>query len=220
MAVHNPAITVPPVQQPEPSKGERTRERLLDLAYEAVIRKGFAATCIEELVEAAGITKSGFFYHFRDKNDLAQQLLERYMAKNVAVTEQLTERARDLNSDPLHGYLVFLKFYAEFMDEVAREEPGCLIATVAFQEQAFTADVRSVNAEIVRRWREGAVDWLERIARVYPPRPGVDFDAMADSFIALGIGSLAIAKAVKDPGVAGRLVLGYRETVRQTFAAA
>ena len=59
------------------TKGERTRERIMDLAYQAIVEKGFAATSIEELVEAAGITKSGFFYHFRDKNDLARQLLAR-----------------------------------------------------------------------------------------------------------------------------------------------
>ena len=46
-----------------------TRQKLLDLAYDSLIRKGFAATSIEELVEAAGITKSGFFYHFKDKRD-------------------------------------------------------------------------------------------------------------------------------------------------------
>jgi TetR/AcrR family transcriptional regulator, transcriptional repressor for nem operon len=51
--------TRPTVQQD--GKGARTRERLLDLAYEAIIAKGFAATSIEELVESAGITKSGFF---------------------------------------------------------------------------------------------------------------------------------------------------------------
>jgi AcrR family transcriptional regulator len=49
------------------TKGEQTRQRLLDLAEEAVLAKGFAATSIEELIAAAGITKSGFFYHFRDK---------------------------------------------------------------------------------------------------------------------------------------------------------
>ena len=38
------------------TKGERTRERLMDLAYESIVEKGFAATSIEELVEAAGIT--------------------------------------------------------------------------------------------------------------------------------------------------------------------
>ena len=43
------------------TKGEKTRERLMDLAYESIVEKGFAATSIEELVEAAGITKSGFF---------------------------------------------------------------------------------------------------------------------------------------------------------------
>src|SRR3546814_10306106 len=56
-------------------KRSQTRERLLDFAYGAIIEKGFAATSIEELVEAAGITTRGFFYHFTDKNDLARQLL-------------------------------------------------------------------------------------------------------------------------------------------------
>ena len=38
--------TAPAVQ----SKGERTRERLMDLAYDAILDKGFTATSIEELI--------------------------------------------------------------------------------------------------------------------------------------------------------------------------
>ncbi len=49
-----------------PRKGSATRERILELAEAAVLEKGFAATSIEELIVAAGITKSGFFYHFKD----------------------------------------------------------------------------------------------------------------------------------------------------------
>lgn len=52
------------------SKGETTRERLLDLAEKAILQKGFAATTIDELIAQADITKSSFFYHFRDNNDL------------------------------------------------------------------------------------------------------------------------------------------------------
>ena len=66
------------------TKGERTRERIMDIAYESIVQKGFAATSIEELVEAAGITKSGFFYHFKDKNDLARQLFERFLNEDKA----------------------------------------------------------------------------------------------------------------------------------------
>ena len=38
-----------------------------------MLAKGFAATSIEELIAAAGITKSGFFYHFKDKGELAKR---------------------------------------------------------------------------------------------------------------------------------------------------
>ena len=46
------------------------------MAQEAILAKGFDATSIEEIVAAAEITRSGFFYHFRDKNELARALLE------------------------------------------------------------------------------------------------------------------------------------------------
>jgi hypothetical protein len=77
----------PSVQSSEPTKGERTRQRIMDLAEDSVMHKGFAATSIEELVEAAGITKSGFFYHFRDKDDLAKQLVARFIERDSELLE-------------------------------------------------------------------------------------------------------------------------------------
>ena len=61
--------------QETPRKGSDTKERILDVAEAAVLEKGFAATSIEELISAVDITKSGFFYHFKDKNELAKALL-------------------------------------------------------------------------------------------------------------------------------------------------
>ena len=49
------------------SRGEQTRDRIMDVAEASVLAKGFAATSIDEILYEAGITKSGFFYHFRDK---------------------------------------------------------------------------------------------------------------------------------------------------------
>ena len=66
-------------------KGVATREKLMDIAQGAVLQKGFGATSIEELIAAAGITKSGFFYHFKDKNALAHALLERHLRKDDAI---------------------------------------------------------------------------------------------------------------------------------------
>ena len=86
-----------------------TRERLLELAERAVLEKGFAATSIDELIVATGITKSGFFYHFRDKSELAKALLLRYLERDEMILDDLFSRAAELHEDPLHRSLIGLK---------------------------------------------------------------------------------------------------------------
>ncbi|MCE3288488.1 MAG: transcriptional regulator, TetR family [Caulobacter sp.] len=217
MASGEAAKTVPEVQSPALSKGARTRERLLDLTYEAVIRKGFAATSIEELVEAAGITKSGFFYHFKDKTDLARQLVGRYRAENEVFLDAMRERARELSDDPLHSFLIFLKFYAEAMETGIETHPGCFVATLTFQDLAFDRETRQANSDNVRAWRLFFLAWLEEIAAVYPPRGKATNTELADAILALTYGGMTLAKALGDDQAISRQALMFRETVRLHF---
>ncbi|MET0293383.1 MAG: TetR/AcrR family transcriptional regulator [Phenylobacterium sp.] len=210
--------TAPQVQSERRSKGERTRERLLDLAYEGVIMKGFAATSIEELVEAAGITKSGFFYHFKDKNDLARQLLERYQASNQVFLDDLASRARELSEDPLHSFLLFLKLYAEAMRDHLANMPGCFLAAVTAQGQSFDRHVTQMNADGILAWRSRFMAWLEEIAEANAPKREVDLVAMADAVLTLSSGGVTFAKALSDPDCIARQVLLYRDSVRLIFA--
>jgi TetR/AcrR family transcriptional repressor of nem operon len=210
--------TAPQVQSEGLSKGERTRTRILDLAYQSVIRKGFAATSIEELVEASGITKSGFFYHFRDKNDLARALIERYVAENEAFLDALTGRARELSDDPLHAYLIFLKLFAEAMSEEFAQHPGCLVAIITFQDQAFDRFVSARNTEGVLAWRGRFTAWLEEIAATYPPRGTVDLAVLADNALMYTYGGAMLSKVMAQPELLARQILFYRDTVRMIFS--
>lgn len=207
--------TVPKVQ----SKGARTRERLLDLAYDSVIRKGFTATSIEELVAEAGITKSGFFYHFRDKNDLARQMLERYQAENEMFQASLEARARELSDDPLHSFLIFLKLYAEAMAEAVVQHPGCIVAVITFQDQAFDRQLAEMNVNGLLAWRRRFLPWIESISRAYPPKSDPNLVAMADAVFGVTASALTISKALKDPQVMAQQLLLYREQVRLVFSA-
>src|SRR3712207_4343145 len=76
---------------PQPKRGE-ARERILAQAEQAVLAKGFAATSIDELIAAVGITKSGFFYHFKDKGELAKAMLLRYLEQDRALLDDLFRR--------------------------------------------------------------------------------------------------------------------------------
>ncbi|HEU4810011.1 MAG TPA: helix-turn-helix domain-containing protein [Sphingomicrobium sp.] len=201
------------------SKGERTRERILDFAYEAIVQKGFAATSIEELVEAAGITKSGFFYHFKDKNDLARQLFDRFLTEDETIIDTLEKRARELSDDPLQSFLIFLNLYAQMMDDMETLHPGCMVASVTYQDRLFDAEVRQMNVDYLLRMRARFGRWLDEISALHPPRLETDLDALADNLTAIVEGAIILSKALQDEGLMGRQTRLFRQHIRLVFGA-
>ena len=201
-----------------PRKRGDARERILELAEAAVLEKGFGTTSIDELIAGAGITKSGFFYHFKDKTELARALLVRYMERETAIFDDLFRRADELNEDPLHGYLVGLKMLAEMMSDLPSGHPGCIIASLCYQERLFDQEVRNLNAEAVLAWRRRFRERLDRIAERYPPRISVDLDQLADMLAALVDGGIIQSKVLKDNMALPRQVLLFREFIRMVFS--
>ena len=194
-----------------------TRERILELAEAAVLAKGFASTSIEELIAAAGISKSGFFYHFKDKGELAEAMMERYLVQDKAVLDEIFRRADELNDDPLHGLLVGLKLFAEMLANLPEAHPGCLAAAFCYQDQLFNKKVRDMNADGILRWRTRFRERLDKIAEKYPPRGPVDLEAMADMAASNVEGGLILGRVLKDVTILPRQIMLYRELVRTTF---
>ena len=73
------------VEQHEVRLAARGRGKRILVAWNAsreaarAVLRPLIALDKDEIIAEAGITKSGFFYHFRDKNDLAKALLQRYL---------------------------------------------------------------------------------------------------------------------------------------------
>jgi TetR/AcrR family transcriptional repressor of nem operon len=199
-------------------KGRATRDRLLDLAEAAVLAKGFAATSIDELIAAAGITKSGFFYHFKDKAELAKALILRFLERDSELLDDLFRRGDELHDDPLHGFLVGLKLFAEMMANLPEVHPGCLAASFAYQDQIFNREIRELNASGLMAWRRRFHERLLLIAERYPPRPEVDLQALADMAASTVEGGMIVGRALRDATILPRQVLLYRDYVRTVFA--
>jgi len=205
---------------PVPKRRGDARERLLEFAEASVLEKGFDATSIDELIAAAGITKSGFFYHFRDKTELARVLLARYIERETEMFDHLFGRADELNDDPLHGFLVGLKMLAELVADLPNGHPGCLIAAYCYQDRLFDQQVRDLNAQSVLLWRARFRARLDKIAGRYPPRIAVDLDDLADMLSAVADGGIILSKVLKDPMALPRQILLYRDFVKAVFAGA
>jgi len=200
------------------SRGGQTRSRIMEVAQASVLAKGFDATSIEEIVAGAEITKSGFFYHFRDKNALAHALIERHIEVEDGIFDELFDRAADLTDDPLQHMLVALKLLAELLEDMPGGHPGCIVATAAYQDRLFDREVREINRQAVVGWRARFQSLFEEIMSVYPARDNVEVEQLADMVSAVIEGGIIIARALGEPRATSQQVLMLRSYIKLLFA--
>ena len=54
----------------------KTENEILEIAFLLFLEKGFSEVSTNELIRAAGLTKGGFYYSFKSRDDLVQQVLD------------------------------------------------------------------------------------------------------------------------------------------------
>lgn len=69
---------------------ESTKERIIDVAWDLFYKKGYKNTTIDEIISECGVSKGGFYHHFRAKDDLLKTLsyvLDREYEKNMKLVD-------------------------------------------------------------------------------------------------------------------------------------
>jgi AcrR family transcriptional regulator len=74
---------------------EQTRANLLQVGRDLFSAKGFGATGTEEIVQLAGTTRGGLYYHFKDKKDLFRAVFEEVEAGLADTIRQQIEAHSD-----------------------------------------------------------------------------------------------------------------------------
>ena len=123
-------------------------------------------------------------------------------------------------SNPLQRFLLFLNLYAETVDGLEELHPGCLVASIVYQDQVFDREIQRLNSEAVIRWRARFLGWLEAIDEKYEPVLPIDREALADGLSAVVEGSIILAKALDDRALMGRQIRLFRDMVKTAYGVA
>ena len=199
------------------TRGEATRERVLGVAEELILQRGFAGTSIDDILRGAAITKGGFFYHFKGKDDLAVSLMRRYQVNDRAFFSAISERALELTEDPLQQMLLFLKLLAEQMADLPSVHPGCLVATFVYEAQQINDDVKDINRECVLEWRDLFVEHLQKIEREYEAVDKTSHQELADMLTSIIEGGIVVSKALSNQDILVEQILQYRNYLRLLY---
>ena len=85
----------------------QSKARLLDATLNVVRAKGYAATRIEDVCAAAGVTKGSFFHHFKSKQELALAAAAHWQART---SELFAAAPYHKPADPLDRLIAYIEF--------------------------------------------------------------------------------------------------------------
>lgn len=200
------------MERKAPAKRD-ARTKLLDAAIQVIREKGYAATSVEDLCRAAGVTKGAFFHHFASKDALA-----------VAAANDWSERTGALfaaapyhrHVDPLDRVLAYIDFRIELLAG-AVPEFSCLAGTIVQEAYGASDDIRAACAASIF----GHAATLEADIEAARQKYGIQGDFTSRSLAlhtqAVLQGAFVLAKAEGGPAIARDMAAHLKRYVRLLF---
>src|SRR3974390_2725493 len=140
-----------------------SKMRILDAALRVIRTKGYAATRVVDICSAAGLTKGGFFHHFKSKEELAISAVEYFSEKAERLYADAAYRKL---SDPLERLLGYVEFRKSIL-EGELPDYTCLIGTMVQETYETHPHIRKVCERSISTHTATLVADIEAAIRKY-----------------------------------------------------
>jgi TetR/AcrR family transcriptional repressor of nem operon len=175
-----------------------SRTKFLEAALRVIRTKGYQASTVDDLCDAAGLTKGSFFHHFESKEELALAAAD-YFA-TMAETKLSAAPYRQA-TDPLERLLGYVDFRAAIIrGEIA--DFTCLLGTMVQETHETHPAIRTACEKHIRDHARTLVKDIVEAKRRYAPDAPWDPESLALHTQAVIQGAFILAKARQAPEAA------------------
>ncbi len=184
-----------------PEHKQRTRARIVECARKLFNRRGFAEVSIDEIMSAAGLTRGGFYHHFKTKEDLYTETLEAFECG--VPTKGLDDGAAGFpkRRSELARMIVDAYVSRRHLEDIDGQCP--LIA--------LPSDVARAGPTVRAAYRR----LLESMAAVFEAsahqRNGVDARQQGLAIASTCVGAMVLARTIEDKALAHEICEAARE---------
>jgi TetR/AcrR family transcriptional repressor of nem operon len=181
-----------------------SKQRILEVSSEIVLKMGFQATTVDQICEAAEVSKGSFYHFFKSKEDMGLALLAEFYEE---AQRRLFAAPWASEPDPGQRLVAFLTYSEDNAESFWGE--GCLLGGFAI-EVAETNDVFQEKISVIL----GSL--AQRLAPTFEPAAregGPTAAALAEQYLATIEGAIVLARGHRDPGRIGRAISVYADHV-------
>ncbi|MGH9185758.1 MAG: TetR/AcrR family transcriptional regulator [Acidimicrobiales bacterium] len=183
-----------------PSKGDRTRQRVLERAAALFNERGYAAATVGEVMAATGLQKGGVYNHFGTKDDLVLAAYDH----NTEVIGHLVRGAlaeRRHAADRLHAFAAVFRTFVH-------DPPypgGCPTLNLTIQSHGIDSRLHERALEVLRSLLDTVARIVARGVERGELEAGTDPAAVAAVVVASIEGALLLSEQLADPGHMDRI---------------
>jgi len=171
-------------------RGERARRAILDAALPVFARDGYAAASLNQIIEASGLTKGGFYFHFPSKQALALAVVADHQQRWISrIDAEISEY--DTAVDRLFAAPRLIARYAK-----QGEGPAALSKLV--EELARDPDLRDEVCASIRAWLDTVTQHFAAAQAEGAVRGDLDPAMLAQVAVGGFVGAQAISEQLRD----------------------
>ena len=190
------------------------RDKLIAAAIATVRYKGFSATSVDEICQAAGVTKGAFFHHFASKEALA-------VAAAGAWTDMAEQRIFTLPdwtrlADPLDRLLGHIDFRLSMLDGPA-EDYTCFVGTMVQESYNRSDPIRAACDASIRAYAVRLSEDIQQAIDTHGIAEGVTAFSLSYHIQAVLQGAFILAKANGHPVIARDSVMHLKRYIAMLF---
>lgn len=190
-----------------------SKEKLLDAALQVIRAKGYTATRIEDICEAAGLTKGSFFHHFKSKEDLAVAAAEHWSTVTAALFEAAPYHRR---ADPLDRVLGYLDYRKELLRGKVPEFT-CLVGTMVQEAYDTEPAIRDACDRCISDHAAKIEQDIAEALATHGIRANWTAKSLAFHTQAVVQGAFILAKAKSGPAIAAESIDHLRRYIELLF---
>ena len=195
------------------SKGQQTREAVLEAAVAAASTSGLSAVSIGELARTVGMSKSGLFAHFESKENLQLEVLRTAVAHFIA---DVVAPALRMPRGEARVRALFENWFA--WSSNAAMPGGCLFIAAASELDDQPGPVRDYLVASQRDWL-GTLSQAVRIAVEEGQfRPEVDPEQLAHDFYSILLAYHHFSRLLQMPAARERAFRSFEQLMQSARA--
>ncbi len=174
---------------------EKTRQDLLEAAFEEIWQNGFRAASLDAILGRVGVTKGALYHHFRNKLELG------YAAVDEVLRDQMLVKWFTPMVDSEDPIAVLLTPRDRITDDeiVQYCRFGCPLNNLAQEMSSIDEGFRIRLDKLYSEWRLAISDGLRRGQENGKVRRNINPDHAAVFYIAVIEGAIGMAKNAQNP---------------------